>query len=86
MWKMSPMDDSLRCGAGKHTWWMSEKFTFRPCAFLPDEYVNLDYNTWKDYIANNYKIDWKKAENALELFAADNNLEITDLCTIFRIQ
>lgn len=84
MWKMSSVDDSLRCGAGKHTWWMSEKFTFRPCAFLPDEYVNLDYNTWRDYITNNYEIDWKKAKNTLELFASDNNLDITDLCTIFK--
>jgi len=84
MWKTTSVDGSLRCGAGKHTWWMSEKFMFRPCAFLPDEYVNLDYNTWLDYLSNNHKIDWQKARNTLELFASDNNLDITDLCTIFQ--
>lgn len=84
MWKMTSVDDSLRCGAGKNTWWMSEKFTFRPCAFLPDEYVNLDYNTWIACLSNNYRIDWKEARNTLELFASDHNLNLTDLCPIFR--
>lgn len=84
MWKSYPVDDMLRCGAGRSNWWMSENFTFRPCAFLPDEYLNLNYDDWYSYIVNQYKIDWPKARNNLELFASNNDLDITDLCTIFR--
>lgn len=84
MWKSYPVDDSLRCGAGRTNWWMSEQFTFRPCAFLPEEYINLDYDTWYSYVLNQYDLDWKKARDTLELYASSNNLEITDLCTIFR--
>lgn len=84
MWKEYPADDSLRCGAGRTNWWMSENFTFRPCAFLPNEYINLDYATWYSYISNQHEIDWKRARKGLELFASDKNLDITDFCPIFR--
>ena len=84
MWKTTTKDDSLRCGAGKNTWWMSEKFTFRPCAFLPNEYMNLDYDTWFNYITNKKVINWSKARGTLELFANEHNLDIIDLCSIFR--
>ena len=84
MWKTYPENDSLRCGAGKTNWWMSEKFVFRPCAFLPDEYISLNYDTWSEYISNQYEIDWTKARTALEAFATDNKTSIVDICSIFR--
>lgn len=84
MWKSYPADNSLRCGAGKNSWWMSEKYTFRPCSFLPDQYMDLDYDTWYSYITNEKEIDWTKARNSLELFASDNGLNIVDFCSVFR--
>ncbi len=84
MWKFYPLDDSLRCGAGKGDWWMSEKFSFRPCSFLPNEYLNIDYQTWHEYLLCESEIDWKGAKTSLELFAQKNNLSLTDICPIFR--
>lgn len=84
MWKSYPTDDSLRCGAGKNAWWMSEKYTFRPCSFLPDQYMNLDYDTWYRYITSEQELDWSKARSSLELFASEQNNDITDFCRIFR--
>ena len=84
MWKYYPSDDSLRCGAGKVDWWMSEQFHFRPCSFLPYQYMNLDYETWYRYIINEEEINWTTAKESLERFAADNNCSITDICSIFR--
>jgi len=83
-WKNSPSDGSIRCGAGKNAWWMSEIFKFKPCTMLPDKYMNLDYNSWFNFITGNYNLNWHKARNALELFASENNCDITDLCAIFR--
>ena len=76
MWKNYPEDDSLRCGAGARDWWMSEKYNFRPCSFLPDEYMSLDYDTWYNYITNEQELDWNQARNALELFATNHSLDI----------
>lgn len=84
MWKHYPEDDSLRCGAGARDWWMSEKYKFRPCSFLPDEYMSLDYDTWYNYIINEQELDWSQARSALELLAANHSIDITDLCPIFR--
>ncbi len=84
MWKSYPIDDSLRCGAGKNNWWVSEELNFRPCSFLPNEYMCLDYDKWCYYINNEQKLDWSNARNSLELFAANHDLDITDLCPIFR--
>lgn len=84
IWKSNTKDESLRCGAGTKDWWMSEKYTFRPCSFLPEEYVTLDYEQWYGYITNVNEVDWAKARKCLELFAEKNNREITDFCSIFR--
>ena len=84
MWKAYPENDSLRCGAGARDWWISEKYKFRPCSFLPDEYMSLDYDTWYGYIMNEQELDWSNARSALELFASNNNLDITDICPVFQ--
>ena len=84
MWKYYPEDDSLRCGAGARDWWMSEEYKFRPCSFLPDEYMSLDYDTWYGYIMNEQGLDWSNARSSLELFATNNNLDITDICPVFQ--
>ena len=84
MWKTYPLDNSLRCGAGKNSWWMSEEISFRPCPYLPEQYVDLDYDTWYKYITGEQDIDWGEARNSLELFANQKKLNITDMCSIFR--
>ena len=84
MWKSYPADDSLRCGGGKRDWWMSEHCLFRPCSFLPNEYLNLEYDTWYKYINNEQNIDWTQARTSLELFAAEHNFNIIDICPIFK--
>lgn len=84
MWKSYPPNDSLRCGAGTKEWWISEKYTFRPCSFLPEQYINMDYDQWYSYINGDEEVNWSKARKALELFASQNNREITDFCSIFQ--
>lgn len=77
-------NDKLTCSAGSTSWWVSENLMFRPCSFLPNEYINLDYDTWYKYISNEQEIDWYNARKSLELFAFEHNVDITDLCTVFR--
>lgn len=84
MWKFYPLDDSLRCGAGKNDWWISEKFRCRPCSFLPPQYIDLEYESWIRYIAGQEEIDWAAARNSLEHFAVNNKFSITDICPIFK--
>lgn len=84
MWNSYPSDDSLRCGAGRTNWWMSEQKQFRPCSFLPNEYICLDYDEWIKYITKESNIDWKNSRKLLEVFASKNDLKITDICPIFR--
>ncbi len=84
LWKTQSDDDSLRCGGGTRDWWLSEKYTFRPCSFLPEQYICLDYTKWYNFVTNKEGINWAKARRNLELFATENNRHITDFCSIFR--
>lgn len=82
--KYVPDDGSLKCRAGKNNWWMSEKFEFKPCSLLPNEYVYMDYNSWYQYINRECDVDWYKALASLQFFASEHEMKITDICSVFK--
>lgn len=71
------------CSAGSKAWWMSEDFIFRPCAFLPAEYLSLNYDEFMGYVHTQTSVDWRSAYERLSDYCKCNNISIADICTVF---
>lgn len=85
VWKDKSMNGELFCSAGSLSWWMSEKFDFRPCALLPQEYLQLPYEQWLHYVESKENIDWHGAYNRINTHANKYHRKPEDICSIFSL-
>jgi len=81
--KQENPNHELICSGGSISWWMSEDFKFRPCAFLPSEYLLFSYEKWLKYINKKETIDWKSAYERLMLYSKENGVNAGDICSLF---
>lgn len=76
-------DKKPACSAGSQTWWLSENFMFRPCAFFPSEYLSLSYDEWWKFVNNKSAIDWRAAYERIEKYCSVHNIQLSDICSSF---
>lgn len=71
----------MKCGAGTTQWSVSEKFKFRPCNLLCNDFAQeLMFQSFKDYVEGLYIINWIDYMKDYETKYSQSGYQLSDCC------